>query len=222
MKKTLLQALAIAAVLSPAVAFTQSGTTKPTTATYITKEEVDTVNKNGQGIDRNIKVVDIGHENYTVGIIHRGKTANGVAVPGGAAAANAASAPGRAGGAAAPAPEPCGRQMGTAPPGGTAGGITHDSQTEGYYIVSGGGTMFTDGYIVNGRRNLSPDLNGPTCGGMAYQVVKKVVKPGDIIIVPAGVVHGWLDIEEHVDYLSFRPSPGILTAGWVHPVLKKQ
>jgi hypothetical protein len=219
MRKTVLRAIAVAVVLSPAVAFSQSGKTKPTTATYITKEEVDTVNKNGQGTDRNIKTVDIGHENYSVGIIHRGKTANGVAVPSGAAAANAAA--GRAGGAAAPAPGPCGRQMATAPPGGTAGGITHDSQTEGYYIVSGGGTMFTDGYIVNGRHNLSPDLNGPTCGGMAYQVVKKAVKPGDIIIVPAGVVHGWLDIEEHVDYLSFRPSPGILTAGWVHPVLRK-
>ena len=83
------------------------------------------------------------------------------------------------------------------------------------------GTMFTDGYIVNGRQNPSPDLNGPTCSGVAYEVVKKVVKPGDIIIIPAGVVHGWLDIPEHVDYLSFRPSPGILTAGWVHPVLKK-
>ena len=145
----------------------------------------------------------------------------GVAVPSGAAAANAAPAAGRAGGAAAPAPEPCGRQMATAPAGGSAGGITHDSQTEGYYIVSGGGTMFTDGYIVNGRHNPSPDLNGPTCGGMAYEVVKKVVKPGDIIIVPAGVVHGWLDIPEHVDYLSFRPSPNILTAGWVHPTIKK-
>jgi hypothetical protein len=221
MRKTVLRAIAIAAVLSPAVAFTQSGKTKPTTATYITKEEVDTVNKNGQGIDRNIKVVDIGHENYTVGIIHRGKTVNGVAVPSGAAAASAAPAAGRAGGAAAPAPEPCGRQMATAPAGGTAGGITHDSQTEGYYIVTGGGTMFTDGYIVNGRHNPSPDLNGPTCGGMAYEVVKKVVKPGDIIIVPAGVVHGWLDIAEHVDYLSFRPSPNILTAGWVHPAIKK-
>jgi hypothetical protein len=221
MKTTLLRALAIAVVLSPAVLFAQAGKSKPTTATYITKEEVDTVNKNGQGIDRNIKVVDIGHENYTVGIIHRGVTKNGVAVPA-AGAAPAAAAAGRAGGAAAaPAPTPCGRQMATAPPGGTAGGITHDSQTEGYYIVSGGGTMFTDGYIVNGRHNLSPDLNGPTCGGMAYDVVKKVVKPGDIIIVPAGVVHGWLDIAEHVDYLSFRPSPGILTAGWVHPVLKK-
>jgi hypothetical protein len=218
MKKTLLRALAIVAVLSPAVAFTQSGKAKP--AVYITKEEVDTVNKNGQGTDRNLKVVDIGHENFTVGIIHRGKTVNGVQVPN-AAAANAAPAAGRAGGAPAPAPTPCGRQMATAPAGGNAGGITHDSQTEGYYIVSGGGTMFTDGYIVNGRHNLSPDLNGPTCGGMAYEVTKKVVKPGDIIIVPAGTVHGWSDIAEHVDYLSFRPSPGILTAGWVHPVLKK-
>jgi hypothetical protein len=111
--------------------------------------------------------------------------------------------------------------MATPPAGGLAGGITHDSQTEGYYIVSGSGTMYTDGYIVNGRHNPSPDLNGPTCGGMAYNAVKKVVKPGDIIIIPAGVVHGWLDIPEHVDYLSFRPSPGILTAGWVNPALKK-
>jgi hypothetical protein len=127
MRKTVLRAIAITAVLSPAVAFTQSGKTKPTTATYITKEEVDTVNKNGQGIDRNIKVVDIGHENYTVGIIHRGKTVNGVAVPSGAAAANAAPATGRAGGAAAPAPEPCGRQMATAPAGGTAGAVAEHS-----------------------------------------------------------------------------------------------
>src|SRR5262245_15691045 len=134
MRQTVLRVLAIAAVLSPAVAFTQGGKAKPTTATYITKEEIDIVNKQGQGIDRNIKVVDIGHENYTVGIIHRGKTVNGVAVPAvGAPAANATPARGAG---AAPAPTPCGRQMATAPAGGTAGGITHDSQTEGYYIVS--------------------------------------------------------------------------------------
>jgi hypothetical protein len=164
MRTFVLRAIALTIVLSPALAFTQGGKTKPTKATYITKEEVDIVNSQGQGIDRNIKTVDIGHENFSVGIIHRGKTVNGVAVPDAGTAANAAS--GR-GAAAAPAPTPCGRQMATAPDGGTAGGITHDSQTEGYYIVSGGGTMFTDGYIVNGRHNPSPDLNGPTCGGMA-------------------------------------------------------
>src|SRR5215510_8929339 len=211
MRTLILRAVALAVVLSPALVFTQGG--KPTTATYITKEEVDLVNSQGQGIDRNIRTVDIGHENFSVGIIHRGKTVNGVAVPAAGTAANAAAA---GGATAAPAPTPCGRQMATAPAGGTAGGITHDSQTEGYYIVSGGGTMFTDGYIVNGRHSPSPDLNGPTCGGMAYEVKNKVVKPGDIVIIPAGVVHGWLDIPDHVDYLSFRPSPGILTPGWIH------
>jgi len=217
MTKTLFGALVVAVVLSPAAASTQPRKAKPTTATYITKEEIDTVNAKAPGTDRAIKVVDIGSENFAVGIVHRGKTVNGVAVPAAGAAAGAAAARGRA----AATSEPCGRRMPAAPPGGTAGGIIHDSQTEGYYIVSGGGTMFTDGYIVNGRHNPSPDLNGPTCGGMAYDVVKRVVKPGDIIIVPAGVVHGWLDIADHVDYLSFRPSPGILTAGWVNPVLKK-
>jgi hypothetical protein len=213
MKAMMLRVLAVVVVLTPAVVFTQGAKSKPTTATYITKEEIDLVNKEGQGTDRNIRTVDIGHENFSVGIIHRGKPVDGVQVAAaGGAAANAA---------AAPAPTPCGRQMAAPPGGGTAGGITHDSQTEGYYIVSGAGTMFTDGYIVNGRHNPSPDLNGPTCGGMAYNVVKKQVKAGDIIIIPAGVVHGWVDIPEHVDYLSFRPSPGILTAGYVHPVLKR-
>jgi hypothetical protein len=214
MKNLLLQALAMVVALSPIVALSQDSKSKPTTATYITKEEVDIVNSS-PGVDREIKVVDIGHENFAVGVIHRGKTVNGAAVRAAGAAPAAASS-------TAPAPTPCGRQMNALPDGGTAGGITHDSQTEGYYIVSGGGTMFTDGYIVNGRHNLSTELNGPTCGGMAYEVIKKVVKPGDIVIIPAGVVHGWLDVPEHVDYLSFRPSPGILTAGWVSPALKKQ
>src|SRR3989442_406008 len=105
MRTLIVRAVALAVVLSPTLVFTQGGKTKPTTATYITKEEVDIVNSQGPGIDRNIRTVDIGHENFSVGIIHRGKTVNGVAVPAaGAAAANAAAA-GR-GAAAAPAPTP--------------------------------------------------------------------------------------------------------------------
>ena len=113
MRKLVSGAVAIAIVLVPAVVLAQGAKTKPTTATYITKEEVDIVNHEGQGTDRNIKVVDIGHENFTVGIIHRGKTVNGVMVSAAAAAANASPAAGR-GAAAAPAPTPCGRQMATA------------------------------------------------------------------------------------------------------------
>ncbi len=52
-------------------------------------------------------------------------------------------------------------------------------------------------------------------------VVRKVVKTGDVIVIPAGVPHGWTDIGDHVDYLSFRPSGQTLTAGYVNPAIKK-
>lgn len=217
MKKTLVNALVVASVLSSAVVLAQTGKPKPTTATYITKEEIDALSKSEQGkgtVDQNTKVIDLGYENFTVGVIHRGSTRN--PAPAAAAAGNAA--------AAAPG-EPCGRTMATLPPGGSPGGITHDFQTEGYYIVSGGGTMFTDGYIVNGQHNNQNNNpggpNGPTCGGTAYEVKKVVVKVGDAIIIPPGVVHGWSDIPDHVDYLSFRPSQNVLGAGWVNPTIQK-
>jgi len=53
------------------------------------------------------------------------------------------------------------------------------------------------------------------------EVVKRVVKTGEINIIKAGVPHGWTDIGDHVDYLSFRPSDHVLTAGYVHPSIKK-
>jgi mannose-6-phosphate isomerase-like protein (cupin superfamily) len=218
MKKTLLKTLVVVSVLSPAVAFTQTGKTKPTTATYITKEDIDLVSRSEQKktvVDENTKVVDLGYENFTVGVIHRASTRS---------TAPQAPADGTAGAAAVPA-EFCGRRMATLPSGGTAGGITHEFQTEGYYIVSGGGTMFTDGYIVNGRPNDQNNApggpNGPSCQGMAYGVKKVVVKPGDVVVVPPGVVHGWSDIPDHVDYLSFRPSQNALAAGWVNPTMQK-
>ena len=228
MKKTAFTLFGILAMGS-AIVFAQSGT-KPTAATYITDEEVKSVNAL-PGVDRTIKVVDIGPENFAVGIIHRGATgaARGAApAGGGAGAGRGAGAGAGAGRGAAAAGEPCGEQMTTPPTGGTPGAIAHDQQTEGYLIVSGGGTLVTGGKIVNGRRS-GPDaevtkiLNGPSCSGMTVgaDVVKKAVKTGDIIIIPAGVPHGWIDITDHVDYLSFRPSARVLEAGYTNPAIKK-
>jgi quercetin dioxygenase-like cupin family protein len=45
------------------------------------------------------------------------------------------------------------------------------------------------------------------------------VKVGDVVIVPPGVVHGWADVPDHVEYLSFRPSQSALKAGRVNPVI---
>ena len=108
------------------------------------------------------------------------------------------------------------------------GGIYHEKQTEGYLITSGSGTMVTGGHIINGRKSapnaeVTTTLNGPSCSGQigGSDVVKRMVKEGDIVIIPSGVPHGWSDIPDHVDYLSFRPSDHILTPGYVHPAIKK-
>ncbi|HEX5281146.1 MAG TPA: hypothetical protein VFW28_13785 [Micropepsaceae bacterium] len=210
MRNTTVNALAIACILSPMAAIA-AGNTPPATATYIMKQDIDKISATEQSQstrDENVKIVGLGYENFALGVIHRGSTRT----------------PARAAAGAAAQAQSCGRMMATLPPGGTPGGITHDFQTEGYIITSGGGTMFTDGYIVNGRHNAqNPEggPNGPTCGGMAYGVKKVVVKVGDVVIVPPGVVHGWADIPDHVDYLSFRPSQGILQPGWVNPTIAK-
>jgi mannose-6-phosphate isomerase-like protein (cupin superfamily) len=218
-KMTALSAIAAALVCAPVALLAQN---KP--ATYITKEQVDTVNKQ-PGTDRTIRVLDIGHENFAVGIIHRGPTGGAARGAGGAAAGAAGAA---RGGPQAPA-EPCGEAAGTPPPAGTPTGLYHESQTEGYYIVSGAGTMVTGGHIVNGRKSaaaaeVTTTLNGPSCSGsiMGSDVVTRDVKVGDIIIIPAGVPHGWSTIPDHVDYLSFRPSQRVLTAGYVHPSISGQ
>ena len=219
MTKGILITLAFA--LTPALALAQT----PKAATYITDEEVKAVNAT-PGVDRTIRVVDIGNENYAVGIIHRGAT--GGAGRGTGAGAGGGAGRGAGGGRGGGTPVPCGEQAATPPAGATPGGIAHDSQTEGYLIVSGGGTLVTGGHIVNGSKSapdaqVTTELNGPSCGGMiaGSDVVKRVVKTGDIIIIPAGVPHGWTDIGDHVDYLSFRPSQRVLTAGYVHPAIKK-
>src|SRR5438034_6132321 len=120
MRRTALYILAAACAL-PAVISAQQ---KPTAATYITDEDVKKVNST-PGVDRTIRVVDIGNENFAVGVIHRGATGArgagaGAAAGGGAgrgAAGGGAGAAGGAGrgagggggarGAGAAAPEPC-------------------------------------------------------------------------------------------------------------------
>ena len=213
MKARLLAAVVLAWL--PVAARAQS----PKGATYITDEQVKTINAS-PGVDRQIVNVDIGKLNLAVGIIHRGRSG-----------APAAAAPLPTGTSAAPAPvaEPCGERATAAPPAGAASGIAHEGQTETYLIVSGAGTLVTGGRIVNGRQSapesaVTKVLNGPSCSGpiVGADVVRQVVKTGDIIIIPAGVPHGWMEIADHVDYLSVRPDPDrVLAAGYVNPLIKK-
>jgi mannose-6-phosphate isomerase-like protein (cupin superfamily) len=214
MKSTALTVFLTAAVLIPVTAHAQPRPGNPTTATVITKAEIDKINATEQSQrvrDENAKVVDIGDGwSMELGIIHRASTRN------------PPSAPAAAAGTAAAQPTPCGQTMATPPADAIPGAITHDNQTEGYYIVSGAGTAFIDGHVVNGRKSTAnPDggPNGPGCGGLAVGSRKVELKVGDVLIVPPGVIHGWADIPDHVDYLSFRPSHGVMKNGWVNPTI---
>lgn len=176
-----------------------------TYATYITEEQWQTVNEL-PGVDRQIISRDIGKLNLSVGIIHRGAVERGS-------------------GRATPNPaRPCGVSSTNRNSG--ARGILHYHQTEAYYIASGSGTLVTGGEIMRGDEsapgsNVTTTLNGPSCSGMIVgDWVAKHVKEGDIIIIPAGTPHGWLEVPVHVDYLSVRPDPDrVLPDDYMNPAL---
>lgn len=203
MKKKLTTLLATPLLALPALAGAQDS--DQTYATYITEEEWQTVNEL-PGVDRQIVSRDIGKLNLSVGIIHRGAVERGSAQ-----------------GTANPQ-RPCGVTSTNRDSG--ARGILHYHQTETYIVVSGSGTLVTGGEIMNGDES-APDsvvtttLNGPSCSGMIVgDWVAKHVKEGDVIIIPAGTPHGWLEVPVHVDYMSVRPDPDrVLPADYINPAL---
>ena len=70
-----------------------------------------------------------------------------------------------------------------------------------------GGNGIRQETLVNGRHSdANPDggPNGPGCSGLSVGSHKVEMTVGDVLIVPPGVVHGWSDIPDHVDYLSFQ------------------
>jgi mannose-6-phosphate isomerase-like protein (cupin superfamily) len=229
MSKSAWKVLLATAVLIPLAVYAQPRPGNPTTATLITKAEIDKISateQNQRTRDENARVVDIGDGwSMELGIIHRSQQHVLTVGEARAQAAGRGNAPAAARGGAQAADQrtPCGEQMANPPAEALQGAITHDYQTEGYYIVSGGGTAFIDGKLVNGRRSTNnPDggPNGPGCGGGVAVGSRKIeLKVGDVLIVPPGVIHGWFDIPDHVDYLSFRPSHDVMKNGWVNPTI---
>ena len=113
-------------------------------------------------------------------------------------------------------------------PGAPVGAIMHEHITEVYYIISGTGTLFTGGEVINAKA-AAPDSDivkvvvGPSLQGtFKTPAQKRKVGPGDVVIIPPGVYHGFTDVDDHVEYVSMRPDPDhVLPAGYVHPLLKK-
>lgn len=221
MRIRILATLAMLLTVSQASTFMQSSAPAGA-ATYITAEDIKAVlSHTPPSTDRQLRVLDLGKYQLAVGVIHRGPT-EGPAARG----AGPARGGGARGSGAAAAVVPCGEKTGELS---GVNGLYHDSTAETYIITSGGGTLVTGGHIVNGRRS-APDnqvttiLNGPSCSGSiaGADVIRRQVKVGDVIVIPAGVPHGWTAITDHVTYLSVRPDPDkVLQKGYVHPAIAK-
>ena len=83
------------------------------------------------------------------------------------------------------------------------------------------------GGTTSERRDIPADnAIVTTIVGASFRAVStggdsRYVSAGDIVVIPAGVFHGWTEIEDHVTYLSIRPDPDkVLPAGWVNPVIR--
>src|SRR5689334_9115276 len=112
-------------------------------------------------------------------------------------------------------------------PGAPVAAIAHSKVTEAFYIISGSGTLVT-GMNVDNARDFPPETEfvrlavGPSSGGVFKSGDRRPVGPGDVVIVPAGMPHGFDDITDHLTYLSIRPDlAGVLPANYVHPALRK-
>ena len=107
--------------------------------------------------------------------------------------------------------------------------IEHSQVTEVYYVVSGSGTLIT-GTAVDDPEQISPDAEivrvavGPSSRATFREQGNQVreISAGDVVVIPAGVFHGWRDIADHVTYLSIRPDPDrVLPAGYLNPAVTR-
>jgi mannose-6-phosphate isomerase-like protein (cupin superfamily) len=118
-------------------------------------------------------------------------------------------------------------RRGPTKPGAPVAAITHSQVTEVFYIVSGSGTIVTGGPIENDRP-FPPETEfvrlavGPSSGGVFKGGDRRPIAAGDVVIVPAGVPHGFDDITDQLTYLSMRPDvEWVMPPNYVHPALRK-
>jgi len=93
----------------------------------------------------------------------------------------------------------------------------HDLVSEVYYILEGHGTLVTGWDIVGWKarpatnRNVQ-QLNGPGGNGSSIRnAVTYELKPGDVIVIPAGVGHWFTKVDDHLRYIMIRVDPDKVT-----------
>lgn len=100
---------------------------------------------------------------------------------------------------------------------GPASVAEHDLVSEVYYIMSGSGTLVLGPDIADMKRRPA-DLetvrlfNGPGNNGTTIRNGKTYnLKPGDMVVIPAGTGHWFTKIDDHLDYVMVRIDPDKVT-----------
>ena len=93
----------------------------------------------------------------------------------------------------------------------------HDQVSEIYHVIDGSGTLVLGPDLIDKKRRPADDpivrlINGPgnnaasIRNGATYQL-----KPGDVVVIPAGTGHWFTKIDDHIDYLMVRIDPDKVT-----------
>jgi mannose-6-phosphate isomerase-like protein (cupin superfamily) len=93
----------------------------------------------------------------------------------------------------------------------------HDQVSELYHVIEGTGTLVLGPEMVGMKRRPADAetvrmLNGP--GHNAESITNGVtynLKPGDVVIIPAGTGHWFTKIDDHILYLMVRLDPDKVT-----------
>jgi mannose-6-phosphate isomerase-like protein (cupin superfamily) len=93
----------------------------------------------------------------------------------------------------------------------------HDLVSELYHVIEGTGTLVLGPSLVGAKRRPADSetvrlLNGP--GQNAASITNGVtynLKPGDVVIIPAGTGHWFTNIDDHIVYLMVRVDPDKVT-----------
>ena len=93
----------------------------------------------------------------------------------------------------------------------------HDKVSEVYHVIDGSATLVTGPDLVGKKPRPADDravkmLNGPGSNSASIRNgVTHQLKPGDVVIIPAGTGHWFTKIDDHITYLMVRIDPEKVT-----------
>jgi mannose-6-phosphate isomerase-like protein (cupin superfamily) len=93
----------------------------------------------------------------------------------------------------------------------------HDQVSEVYHIIDGAATLVLGPDITNRQRRPATqrtvvEFNGPGNNGAEIRNGATYnLKPGDVVVIPAGTGHWFTKIDDHIDYLMIRIDPDKVT-----------